>query len=166
MPAGRPTKYKKDFCDELIKFFDIEPYGEVAHKTTDKKSGRTYIDYDYRANDLPTFEHFAHSIDVHVDTMIEWASTTYPEDHKKAGKLKHPEFSEAYKKAKQLQKHILITNAMQGLYNTTFSIFLAKNITDLRDKKELDLTHHMPEPLLGGSTPLPDEDDEEPEPEQ
>ncbi len=150
MPAGRPTKYKKQYCEELIKFFNIEPYREVERRTTDRKSGREYIDYEDAPNDLPTFERFAHNLGVHVDTMIEWSSAKFPEGHAKSGQLKHPEFSVAYKKAKQLQKDILITNAMRGLYNTTFSIFLAKNITDLRDKQEYDLNHNLPTPILGG----------------
>jgi hypothetical protein len=51
-----------------------------------------------------------------------------------------PEFLEAYKKAKDIQKEFLITQALYGKFNATFAIFTAKNITDMRDKTETDLT--------------------------
>jgi hypothetical protein len=164
-PGGRPTKYNRRFCRELIDFFDIEPYEEREVKTQDRKTGREYIDYKDHANDLPTFERFAHNIGVNGDTLVEWAKTVWPEGHKNAGKLRHPEFSAAYTRAKELQKDILITNGLQGLYQTTFAIFLAKNITDLKDRQEItgaDGTPLMPISLdsvilsrmkQGGSTP-------------
>lgn len=127
--GGRPTKYDSKYCDDLLEFFSVEPNREVEVHTTDRRSGREYVDHVLRANDLPTFERFAHNIGVHVDTLIEWSK-------------RYPEFSEAYKRSKQLQKDIIITNAMQGLYNTTFSIFLSKNITDLRDRQEIE--HSLP----------------------
>lgn len=111
---GRPTKYREEYCERVIEFFSGERY-----KVTGENDGKL----SKTANDLPTFERFASSIDVHVDTLHEW-------------KKVHPSFSESYKKAQQLQKDFLITNALLGLYNNTFSIFLAKNITDLRDKVE------------------------------
>ncbi len=60
MPGGRPTKYKKEYC-KLI-----------------QESG---------ANG-DTLEMFASSINVHVDSIREWAKV-------------YPEFSESLKKAKQ-----------------------------------------------------------------
>lgn len=50
------------------------------------------------------------------------------------------EFCMAYKRAKQIQKEVLIKGAMKGWFNPTFSIFTAKNITDMRDKVETDIT--------------------------
>jgi len=104
--GGRPTKYKKNYCQEIIKYFDKEPF-EI-------KEGK-----EVPVN-LPTFEKFAVYIDVNYDTLQEW-------------RKKHEEFSESYKKAKNLQKNILIINGLRGNYNSTFAIFTAKNITDMRD---------------------------------
>ena len=73
---GRPSKYDPVLCDKIIEWFTIDPYEVVKGRKV--------------ANPLPTFEKFAHSIGVHVDTLHEWKSA-------------HPEFSEAYKKAQQLQ---------------------------------------------------------------
>lgn len=122
--AGAPTKYKKEYCQALIDFFTVEPHREVIEITRGKN------DYEKEtikevANDLPLLEKFASSIGVHRDTVQEWAKV-------------HPEFSVATKRAKDLQKNMLVTNAIKGLYNSTFSIFLAKNITDLHDKQQVE----------------------------
>lgn len=84
------------------------------------------------ANTFPTLERFCHSIEIHKDTLIEWA--TAMEDWK----LKHPEFSVAYKRAKQIQEAILIENAMQGTYNPQFAVFMAKNNFGYTDKQEIE----------------------------
>lgn len=104
--GGRPLKYKPEYCQEIIKFFSSNPYDIIEGKV--------------KVNDLPTFEKFAVNIDVCVDSLHEW-------------KKRYKEFFEAYKKAQQLQKNFLITNALLGNYNSTFAIFTAKNITDMRD---------------------------------
>jgi hypothetical protein len=54
---------------------------------------------------------------------------------------KDEDFLEAYKKAKDIQKEFLITQALHGKFNATFAIFTAKNITDMRDKNETVLTN-------------------------
>src|ERR1700761_9858686 len=116
MPIGRPTKYKPQYCEELIDFFDVEPYKEIERKTQDRKTGREYTDFVDHPVDLPTFERFAHKIGVDTDTLVECAHGTFPDGHKKEGQLRHPDFSVAYSRAKALQKDILVTNGLQGLY--------------------------------------------------
>lgn len=46
--------------------------------------------------------------------------------------------SDALKRAKQIQKEILIQGGLEGRFNPTAFIFTAKNITDMRDKQELE----------------------------
>lgn len=50
------------------------------------------------------------------------------------------EFLASYQKAKQIQKELLITGGLKGYFNPTSFIFTAKNITDMRDKQEIDHT--------------------------
>jgi hypothetical protein len=50
------------------------------------------------------------------------------------------EFLATYKKCKQIQKELLILGGLKGYFNPTAFIFTAKNITDMRDKTETDLT--------------------------
>lgn len=132
--GGRPSKYKPKYIKEMIKFFNIEPFRVEKVITTGKN--------DYRkeepkliANTFPTMERFACNINVDTDTLVEWASAK-----NKSGKLKYPEFSVTYKKCKSMQKDILVANGLNGLYQSNFAIFVAKNATDMRDKQEVDVT--------------------------
>lgn len=143
--GGRPSKYNPKFCEQIIEFFSIEHTREELVITT-TKNGSTREEMKTVPNPLPLFEKFAAKIDVHVDTMIEWTKAAYPDNYKVKrlrGKLKYPEFSEAYKKAKQLQKAMLVSNSLMGLYSTPFGIFTAKNITDWRDKQDHEVTANV-----------------------
>src|SRR3990167_1629489 len=89
-----------------------------------------YFDEQVAAEKLPFLSKFARNIaGVCEDTAIEWTKD-------------HPEFSEAYKIAKKIQKEFLITQALAGKINPTAFIFTAKNMTDMRDKTEV--AHDMP----------------------
>lgn len=109
--GGRPTSYDEKYCDEIVDFFNREPNTIASHE------GRIVV----TACSLPTFERFAFSIGVHRETILNWAD-------------KHPKFFDAYKKAKDLQKDILIQNGLIGGYDKTFAIFTAKNVTDMKDR--------------------------------
>lgn len=126
MPGGRPTKYKKEYCEQIIEFFSRPPYEEieVRHHNKDGKVYKTEI--KRKPNDLPFLFEFAREIGVSDRTLERWAK-------------RNSEFCRAYKEAKELQKAFLITNGLLGLYNPTFAIFTAKNITDMRDKKNIEI---------------------------
>ncbi len=124
--VGRPTKYDPKFCEEIINFFKREPYEEYPIITT-YKDGTTKEEIVRKPNSLPTFEGFAVSIGVHRETLLNWMD-------------QNKEFFDAYKMAKDYQKNMLIENALSGLYSQPFSIFTAKNVTDMRDRFENDIT--------------------------
>ena len=113
MTAGRPTKYYPEICQEMLDFFDDAG-------TMTLHDGRT-------VDKLPTFEQFATKKDLCTDTLNAWKN-----DGNK------PEFSEAYKKCQNKQKEFLIQRGLAGDINTTFGIFVSKNITDMKDKTEVD----------------------------
>ncbi len=73
---------------------------------------------------LPFFSGYARKIGVNTDTLHEWKKT-------------HKDFSEAYKKCKDVQKEILINAALQNKFNPSVSIFTAKNILGWRDITEI-----------------------------
>lgn len=137
---GRPTKYDPKFAKELIDFFKIPPNYEKELPHTTAKGGE-WTDYKLMSNKLPTFLDFANKIGVDDDTLENWAEAKYPddyEDEKLRGQLRYPEFFGAYARAKKFQKWFIIENGLNGLYNPQFAIFVAKNITDMKDKQELD----------------------------
>lgn len=139
--VGRPTKYTPELCEQLVEYFDCEPFMEVERENP--KTGSKY--YERVPTELPTFERFAHQIGVSVSTLHNWKS-------------EHPEFMEAYTRAQQLQKDILVQNGLNRLYDARFTMFMAVNNTDLVDKKERTLRT----PDLADADPLaPGVSDEE-----
>lgn len=123
--GGRPTKYNSKYCEEILKFFDIEPHFETPVITT-YKDGTTKEEVKFIPSDLPTLAGFARKIKVNRDTLREWMS-------------KHKEFSASYKLAQDLQENILVTNGLKGLYAQPFAIMATKNILNWRDKQEVGI---------------------------
>ena len=128
LPRGRPTVYKDEFCDQLIEFFNIEPYEEklIPDRSGGKK--REVVPCKF-----PTLARFSCIIGVTRETLHDWATSKLPN-----GELKHPEFSYSYKRAKEYQESLLVEGAMAGAFNPAFAIFTAKNILGWRDRQEIE----------------------------
>jgi len=136
--VGRPTLFKEEFADDLIKFFDIQPYKEVIE--ADGKGGeRTRM----LPNKFPTLARFACNCGVTRETLHDWATAKNAD-----GELKHPSFSYAYKRAKEYQESLLVEGTMNGAYNAPFAIFSAKNILGWKDKHEQEVTGANSGPLV------------------
>lgn len=121
---ARPTKYKRQYCKEMYNFFNIEHTFIKEIVTYDKNGNEKTIEVE-KPNILPTFEKFAVNIGVCRDTLDAWCKV-------------HMEFSDTYKQCKHLQKDMLNDLAMRGFYNPTYTMFVAKNITDMTDKQVVD----------------------------
>mgnify|MGYP006916084518 CR=1 FL=1 len=117
----RNHKYKKIYCEQIIKFFNIEHTSEKYEITTDKNGEK--VKTVEKPNPLPTFEKFAVKIGVSTDIISQWEK-------------EHSEFALACTQCRELQKDMLNDLAMRGFYNPTYTIFVAKNITDMREKQE------------------------------
>lgn len=106
---GAPTKYKEEFCEELISFFDVESFTVEGGKTIPGK--------------FPTVARFALNIGVHVTTLHDWATAK-----DKKGNIKLPDFSYAYKTAKLYQEAYLYEAGLVGAIDRTFGIWATKTI--------------------------------------
>jgi hypothetical protein len=128
MPAGRPTKYKKEYCGRLVKWFEC-PVREIYYKRTYYQNGQIKTEEPITDTpiEFPTFQGFAHSIGVDVDTLKNWTK-----DHK--------EFFGAYARAKQIQEDIWLRESMAGRYNPQFAKFFGVNCLGYKDKIEQDTT--------------------------
>lgn len=120
---AKEIKYKKEYCKSMLKFFSVQHTEERYEVTTDKNGEK--IKTVEKANPLPTFEKFAVSIGACSKTLEKWS-------------MEHAEFEHAYRQCQELQKDMLNDLAMRGFYNPTYTIFVAKNITNMKDKPELD----------------------------
>lgn len=120
--GGRPTKYKPEYCDQIIAYFSVKPYEQIWTQT-EYQNGSVKSKLTITANPLPTMAEFAHSIGVNGDTLVEWA--------KDRNKEKYPGFSAAYIRAKELYRKILIINGLHGFYNARLAKLLYLNTTNI-----------------------------------
>jgi len=125
--VGRPSKYKPEYCQAIIDFFSGPKSERIVKSVTTGKNEYEKTEYVTVPCELPTLAKFARKIGVNKDTVIEWTK-------------QHKEFSDAYNDIKDLQKEFLVDNGLAGLYPPASFIFTAKNITDMRDKSEIDHT--------------------------
>ncbi|HQA99380.1 MAG TPA: hypothetical protein PLG10_04075 [Candidatus Dojkabacteria bacterium] len=124
--VGRPTKYKKKYCKELIKYFDVKPtHKEKVVKII--KGVPIEVEVE-KANPIPTFDSFAtEHCGVNQDTFYEWVKV-------------HPEFSESFKRAKSFQKKMILYQCSYGFITPSYAVFLTKALTDLNDISKVDVT--------------------------
>lgn len=148
-PGGRPTKFKSKYTKSIIKFFDIEPYRkEVTESSTEyfatgaikKKSEK----FRMLANRLPTLFRFAQKIGVDYNTLLRWTEKGERDEGDVGFDIEFQRFRGSYKKAKELQKEFLISLGLSNSTAPASFIFVAKNITDMKDKVE---TEHSGEVL-------------------
>lgn len=122
---GQPTKYKVEYATQLVEFF---------------ASAKVIMgDEGAEANIFPTLARFACNIGVHRETMINWANATDANDN-----LKHPEFFDAYKRAKEYQEAFIYEGGMSGAVNPTFAIWSAKAILGHRDTETVQTEESKP----------------------
>jgi hypothetical protein len=127
-PGGRPTKYKPEYCEDIVNYFNVPPTIKVPDKVaTDPETNETKVlSYKEEANDLPLFVDYSMKLGVSMECLHEWQRV-------------YPEFSEAYKKAKQLQERNWQICSLKGLFNPAFTIFMGKNVFKWTDKQQVQV---------------------------
>jgi len=108
---GRPTKYKPEYCQALIDYFDIELFQSIGGKQ--------------KPNNLPFIQSFCATIGITKPTLHNWIRI-------------YPDFFSAYKKAKAKQKEMLVNLTLSGAWNPAMAIFTAKNILQWSDKQKIE----------------------------
>lgn len=122
---GQPTKYKPEYCQQLIDYFSIEPLEIIREQEITDTEGGKYISRRLPQR-FPWFEGFARKIGVHRNTLKNWCA-------------EHPEFAEAYDTAKDLQREFIVDVALSGAAPPSFAIFTMKNVCGWRDERDLKL---------------------------
>lgn len=152
-PMGRPTKYKREYAQKIIDFFNV-PHTKriVVGKSTIRKENKTIVKYQYKEvpNPLPFFERFAFDIGVDTATLNRWHDRGLPteenikksleSDVKRNRYLLYKEFCGAYKMAKQLQYDMINDLATRGYYSPHYTKFLAMNILGMKERSEVHNT--------------------------
>lgn len=126
-----PCKYKEEYCEKLLEFFDgAKPevlYDEHYDNEGNLKSKRPVQIIPAK---LPTFEGFAWSIGVTVSTLQNW-------------KEQYPRFAIAYARALEKQKEILLINGANKQYDGNFSKFLLTNNHGMSEQVKNDITYKV-----------------------
>ena len=124
-PFGRPSKYRPKYCKLIIEYFTREHTEEYTETHTNRK-GETWSATKLRALPVPLLEGFAgHVCGCGMDAIYTWRS-------------RFPNFNEACTRAQALQQDHLATVTGLGLYNSNWAVFMAKNISKWRDKKDIE----------------------------
>jgi len=165
--TGRPTKFKARYVKDMIRFFEDAPLtkksgtGFVKEYYKDGTIKRDSETYKEVAAMFPTLLQFAKHIDVDYATVNRWATSMSEDDYLEKLKsskgvnsedvkmaLALQKFREVYAQAKQFQKEFMVNNGMSGASPSSAFVFVAKNVTDMRDKSVHDVTHRKEKPLL------------------
>lgn len=148
MKRGRPSAYDPMFCELILDYFEkamrakpralaavtteqtdfkAQPASSIDADGKRKRSEKTgYLKKEVRriCAELPTIEGFAVSVGIPSSTLKQWAHD-------------HQEFADAYARAKDIQRTILVDRGLTRQYDPAAFMFVAKNITDMTDKQIL-----------------------------
>lgn len=134
-PVGRPTDYRPEYVEKIVEFFNIAVTRVDEADVTDG-DGKPRKEKSVVVNTFPTLTRYASLIGVTRETLHDWAT-----GKGKDGKLRHPEFSYAYARAKDLQESLLVEGGMAGAYDSRFATLAAKNLAGWRDQAEVKNEH-------------------------
>ncbi len=124
-PGGRPTSYDPAYAEQLLEYFNIDPWVEVPVTFYNKDGGVSKETIERKPNPPPHLSAFARKIGVSRDTLYQWAKV-------------HPEFSDAVTRAKEQRREIIIDNGLVGLYNPHFAKLAAWQYFGWSDKTEIE----------------------------
>lgn len=125
MAGGRPSKYKSEYCEGIVEYF------EAARAKLDK--GKRFR--------FPTLQGFAADLGVHLETLTNWAKA-------------HEEFFDARKRAEAIQHAVLVEGAMSGVFPAAPAIFTMKNLMKWRDKTDIDVGGQAGNPIQTQNMPV------------
>lgn len=182
-PFGRVVTYEATFAAALIEHFKQQSYRDAVYEETTEyfingKIKRKTQKKKQIAEKLATFFNFADKIGVTYRTLCNWRTRGIKmqehidkklteEELKELGVLdiekekELAEFAEAYEYVKEMQKETLIDLGLSGAAPPASFIFVTKNLTDMKDKSEQDVTSggkSLGVAFLPQKKPLPDEE--------
>lgn len=120
--VGKPSIYNSSYGDSLVEFFSVTPilYKDI---TITHKDGSSVDKTEMEAAPTPYFKEWLAKVGINRVTMLEWTK-------------KHAEFGNAYKRAKEMQREFIMECALKGVHNSTFSIFMMKNLCRWQDEDD------------------------------
>jgi hypothetical protein len=111
------SKYKPEYCEQMVEFFSIEPLKAEARTVLDKRGVPKEVSISI-ANKLPTFERFAESIGIknHETVTLHWPK-------------KYPDFETAKKRCKFLQRDFIDYLTLNGFWESRYAMYISTHLT-------------------------------------
>ena len=122
--VGRPTKYKRKYCDEIIDYFTE---AQSVIKITDDPGGKGGTQTRFETMYVPTVRGFAAKIGVSFKTLYTWAD-------------EHKEFSHAFERACAIQDAIVEQLGLAGRLGKGLAELYFMNRLEYKDSRHLDIT--------------------------
>lgn len=126
--TGRPGLYRPEYAQMIIDHFD-----GAAYETVIEEKGGESVAVNV-AKVFPTLERFASKIGTTAGRLWAWCEAVDSD-----GQARHPEFREAYARARDLQKTRLIEGALAGAFDSRTAQLALKNLAGWRDKVDIDV---------------------------
>jgi hypothetical protein len=130
-PPGRPTLYRPEFAEKIIAFFDVEPFEDIP---VPQPTGMVKLQRMPRKP--PMLGAFAKSIGVSKTAVDAWATAINSD-----GSPRHPEFAEAYARARVAQEELLTVGGTMGAYEGRFLGMVMKNLCGWQDQPAPKVDH-------------------------
>lgn len=109
---GRPTKYKKEYCNEAENYL-----ADARDSYSDDGKNRLTVN-------LPTIEGFSLFLGVALSTIYLWAES-------------HPDFSESLELIKKEQKQRVLSKGLSNEYNSTIAKLILSSNHNMREKADV-----------------------------
>lgn len=136
---GAKGSYYPELVSECYAWFNVPPVSVT--QVTNEETGE--ISLETTVNNLPTRAGFACSVGILQSTLAGYASKL-----NKDGTKKYPEFAIAWQQARDSQENILVQNTLSGAYNAGFAKFVAQNLLDYRESRDLTVVDNTPKPII------------------
>ena len=127
---GRPTVYKPEYAQMMIDHFK-KAMPHCLEKGEDAQGNTKIV-----AADFVTFEDFADSIGVSVQSLYNWYKAIEAD-----GSHKYSEFVVAYECCKTIQSALVLRGGMTGAYKGGFATLAAMNIMGWKTQAESQTEH-------------------------
>lgn len=117
--TGAPTLYTPEVCEEMLDFFDIEPYEVRIVNDEDGNPKEVIV-----PSKFPTFEAFAVYLGISRKTLFNWREG-------------NPDFKRAWDICRTIQNNYILVNGMAGTTNPGFTRLAAINLLKWREKHDV-----------------------------
>ena len=122
--SGRPTEYSEEILKRAEAYIEMcDEIHEIKERPVIKEGKVEEENFVKTRIVLPTVERLALELDVHRDTLYEWAS-------------KYPIFSDTLAKLKAKQADMLIQYGLSEEYNPTIAKLMLSANHDMREKTD------------------------------